>query len=339
MPELILRTQLQNGATQTRPLSEVVALPVEAGANYSIVDAETEQTPVGLSFERKDEDLEIQLEGESVVVLDDFYAPDTAATFSADGAGALGDIALTSADLPAVSEAGALDAAELPDVGAPAWLSVPAGATLSNPLTWGTPGVIGAGVVGAAGVGTGVGIAVTDDDDDDDPNPNIVVFDLVDGDSSDHSGQAFSEGRSYTIFVRVPSQGGMTELAASERWSGARNLGEDDLIVLVGTGGDVEGISGPVTRMSTEGSSVYWRGSESGIVSLFGSGYVTRYGITTETGTSQARIAVTETTTATNVLWTTTETSWSENPNGDNTFSEVYLTTMPAGVLTSQGLA
>ena len=341
VPELILRTQLPNGETLIRPLSDAAVLPAEAGATYTILDAETEQAPVGLEFDRKDQDLEIQLEGETVVVLDDFYTADMAATFSADRGLTTGEFALSSADLPAVSEAGGLDA-DLPHVSDGGFFSIPAGATLLNPATWGTGALVGAGTVVAAGVGTGVGIAL-DDDDDDDVDPTTVVFDLAEsGNSSDHSNQEFNPDVSYTIYIRVPSQGGLVELNAGEQWTGVRNLGEDDVIVLVGTGADVEGVNGAVTSASGSSSGIWWWDTEENVASMYSTGYFYRQGITTttETGTSMARVAATETTTtsASVYLWNS-ESSWSENPNSDNTFSEIYMTALPGGVLTSQGLA
>lgn len=343
MPELILRTQLADGRTIAQPISAFAALAVEPGATYTIVDAQTQEAPVGLAFERKDEDLEIQLEGEPVVVLDDFYTAETAATFGADDA----TFALASADLPAVSEAGALDTSDLPPVSDGGLLSIPAGATLTNPLTWGTPGLIGAGVVGAAGVGTGVGVAVSDDSSSSDspggPDTSVVVFDLVDGDSSDHSDQTFDPNVAYTIYIRVPSAGGLNGLARGESWQGGGNLGADDLIVLVGDGGPVRGFysASDIFGMSTEGNWIYWSGSSMFAMSLSSSGSFYRFSTYTTTTfiTESSSTTTTSTTTDTAFLWSNSESSWSENPNGDNSFSQAYLTTMPAGVLTSQGLA
>ena len=142
MTELILRTRHADGRTLTQPLSEMGDLVAEAGATYTIVDAETLEQPEGLTLERKDDDLEIQLEGEAVVVLDDFYVA------SPDGGFApTAEFALTSADLPAVSSAGAID--DLPHVSDGGFFSIPAGATLFNPASWGTGALVGGGAVDA----------------------------------------------------------------------------------------------------------------------------------------------------------------------------------------------
>ena len=339
MSELILRTRLADGTTVAQPLTEVATLPVEPGATYAVVDAATDEAPTGLTFERKDEDLEVQLDGEAVVVLDEFYTADTSAAFSTDAGFALG-----SADLPAVSEAGALDA--LPPVSDGGFFSIPAGATLLNPATWGTGALVGAGTVVAAGAGTGIGIAVSDDDDSDaGTNTSVVVFDLVDGDSSDHSDQTFDADTTYTIYIRVPSNGAMTSLAVGEMWSNGENLGADDTIVLVGNGSDVIGGGGTaVTGFSTEGT-LYWQTSSETAAQLTNEGsfsrtYTTTSTFTTSTGEGPFTTTSTFSTGSATQLWTATEEAWSEsNPNSEVSFSEVYLTTMPAGVLTSQGLA
>ena len=340
MPELILRTRLADGSTVARPLSDVATLAVEPGATYAIVDATTEEAPTGLTFERKDEDLEVQLDGEAVVVLDEFYTADTAAAFSTDAAFALG-----SGDLPAVSEAGALDA--LPPVSDGGFFSIPAGATLLNPATWGTGALVGAGTVAAAGIGTGVGVAVADDDDDDaDTNTSVVVFDLVDGDSSDHSGQTFDADTTYTIYIRVPSRGAPADFQMSEQWSGAENLGEDDTIILVGTGSPIVGGDGAFFEGfgTEEGEYLYWYTESSSAAWLTHEGDFYRSYTSTYTTTTGSESEITTTTsfylTDSARLWTATEEAWSEsNPNSEASTSEVYLTTMPAGVLTSQGLA
>jgi len=393
MSELMLRTRLSNGQTIAQPISdfsEVAALSVEAGATYTIIDANTQETPVGLVFERREQDLEIELEGETLVVLDDFYVADNAATFSSNGSFApSADFALTSADVPAVSAAGSLEAVDAAsDVSAS---FIPAAATL-NPMTWGWAGVAG-GTVAAAGIGTGVGLAVADDDSDDGVPTAVVVFDLAaDGDSSDHSDQTFRADTTYTIYIRVPSDSdsSLVALDPAERWSGAGNLGEDDVIILVGDDGPVQDAYGsPVATMNTETGWIWWSGTDNA-ASLSDSGAVYRYGTTlttdtyttttftpstfsvpitftytttTVTPTSSSTITnfftsttytpsvvsvpvtntytstYTTTTTQTAHLWSETGWSTSANPNQDNSFSQAYLTTMPAGIMTTQGLA
>ena len=344
MPELILRTRHADGRTVAQPLSEFAALIAEPGATYTIVDAATQETPEGLSFERKDEDLEIHLEGEPVILLDDFYGTQTSALFGTDGSlDPSAELALSSGDLPAVSEAGAIE--DLPHVSDGGFFSIPAGATLLNPATWGTGALVGAGTAVAAGVGTGVGVAVSDDDDDDAPGSTAVVFDLADtGLSSDHSDRTFDPDTTYTIYIRVSSEAGIgSGLARGQQWSGAQHLGADDTIVLVGDGGPVQSAFGSdVTTMSASSESdwIYWFGSESWVASVEDGGWFYRATLTTTTfsiGSESSTTSQYPTSTSTQ-LWTSESEGWSTNPNADNTFAQAHLTTMPAGVLTSQGL-
>ncbi len=71
---------------------------------------------------------------------------------------------------------------------------------------------------------------------------SIVVFDLVEGVSSSHSGRSFAADVSYTIYIRVDSDShelstdGISGNADATwgTWGGAANLGADDAIILVG---------------------------------------------------------------------------------------------------------
>ncbi|MDP2549470.1 cadherin domain-containing protein, partial [Oceanobacter sp. 4_MG-2023] len=66
---------------------------------------------------------------------------------------------------------------------------------------------------------------------------STVVFDLVNGSSSDHSGRTFEEDTSYTIYVRVDSSTEVLNTDSSEwgSWANAEALGSDDQVVLVGS--------------------------------------------------------------------------------------------------------
>jgi len=76
---------------------------------------------------------------------------------------------------------------------------------------------------------------------------NVVIFDLVQGVSSDHSNRIFDANLSYTIYIRVDSDSGELRTDANSgpgtwgRWSG--QLGSDDTWVLVGD--DADGVKGP----------------------------------------------------------------------------------------------
>ncbi|QNP31590.1 cadherin domain-containing protein [Leclercia adecarboxylata] len=155
---------------------------------------------------------------------------------------------------------------------------------------------------------------------------STVVFDLTTGQSSDHNGRVFDANTAYTIYIQVNSSYNSTlaGLDSNEMWSGAQNLGADDKIVLVGTGSDVQGRYGdPVMTMRHGGNSVNWLAGFSISFSSYNVAGVDASGKFSRDGNNVD-------------LWNG---SWAANPNQDNGFAQAYLQAMPAGVLTSQGLA
>uniref|UniRef100_UPI0005A97091 hypothetical protein n=1 Tax=Aeromonas fluvialis TaxID=591962 RepID=UPI0005A97091 len=89
-------------------------------------------------------------------------------------------------------------------------------------------------------------------------NPAIVVFDLVEGVSSSHSSRTFSEDVAYTIYIRVNSASSALSTdgvgpGASDSWGawgGAGNLGNDDRVILVGSGSPLS--NGPRVVTNTD---------------------------------------------------------------------------------------
>jgi hypothetical protein len=87
-----------------------------------------------------------------------------------------------------------------------------------------------------------------------DVNTSIVVFDLVNGNSSDHSDRTFSAGVEYTIYIYLDSDAfvlnsGSTGGAADATWGqwlGGDKLGADDLIVFVGDTGGIDVYTGGI---------------------------------------------------------------------------------------------
>ena len=155
-------------------------------------------------------------------------------------------------------------------------------------------------------------------------DPSIVVFDLTTGQSSEHNGRVFDANTAYTIYIKVNSTySPLVGLDSNEMWSGAQNLGTDDKIVLVGTGSDVKGSHGDaVMAMNHGGNYVNWVAGfsstlSSNVAGVAANGQFARGGNNAD-------------------LWNGT---WAANPNADNSFAQAYLQAMPAGVLTSQGLA
>jgi hypothetical protein len=148
---------------------------------------------------------------------------------------------------------------------------------------------------------------------------SIVVFDLLNNESSNHSDRTFESGVSYSIYIVVSNDSGYLNLSPAFEWNDASNLGSDDYIYLVSDGGVLLGENGnSLTKTTNDG--VYNTQSGSA-VRVYGNGYVSRY---TSTSGGSAKI-------------------WSSNFSPTiqaGTVSGAYtLTALPEGVMTSQGLA
>ena len=159
---------------------------------------------------------------------------------------------------------------------------------------------------------------------------SIVVFDLVQGSSSDHSGRTFQSGVSYDIYIRVDSDDASLSTRGRgpgtwDRWEGTANLGSDDRIILVGDGAGVQGASSLVNQVSIGTTAVAWLTSPG-----FNAGVVQERSFTRATGFGRrddddARL-----------FDTSLPAAFLGNQGGQT--STMYFTNMPAGILTSQGL-
>jgi hypothetical protein len=154
---------------------------------------------------------------------------------------------------------------------------------------------------------------------------SIVVFDLMQGSSSDHSNRTFQSGVSYDIYIRVDSNDATLNFAGRERWEGAANLGSDDRIILVGDGTPVEGPAGRVNQVSADATAVAWSTPFG-----FDAGVVQGRSFTRATGFGRRDNDDTR------LFDTALPSAFLGNQGGQT--STMYLTNMPAGILTSQGL-
>ena len=155
------------------------------------------------------------------------------------------------------------------------------------------------------------------------PDTSIVVFDLVQGLSSGHSGRAFDEAKQYTIYIRVMDASAvLTPLV--DRWANASAIGADDRIVLVGdgSGSGVVGWYGNLPRLNNPmgTATAWWTGVGSAGRLFSGGGFVRTTNVYTP------RFAD---------LW---DGAWAANPNTGDAWNAVYQPVIPTGVLTSQGL-
>ena len=154
---------------------------------------------------------------------------------------------------------------------------------------------------------------------------SIVVFDLLNGESSSHSSRTFDSDESYTIYIIVNSNShSLVELDLAEQWLDGSNLSADDKIILVGNGSSIVGAQGGYATQArlTVSSVVSFLGNGASTVALlFSTGLFTRSYVNTGGGFDQSSVD----------LWTG---KWQGNAD----FAAI-LTTIPTGILTSQGLA
>jgi len=154
-------------------------------------------------------------------------------------------------------------------------------------------------------------------------DPTTVVFDLIGDATSSHSGREFDPAISYDIYILVDSDSAaLATINVAQRWSGADNLGSDDRIILVGDGADVEGPAGVVASVVVGVDFAAWETAAGDSVAIFEGGL---FGRTTAAGSDSAIL-------------------FGDTPD-DEFFSNQgavlgtrYLTDLPAGILTSQGL-
>jgi hypothetical protein len=153
---------------------------------------------------------------------------------------------------------------------------------------------------------------------------SIVVFDLVNGESSSHSDRTFDADVTYSIYVIVDSDSINMNGGSSILWIGAQNLGGDDFVFLVSNDGNaILGFSGnPITDAND--SRAYF--SKSGFAAEI-----------RETGSVGRRYSG-STATANGQIWRSTGATPTDIRVG--TLSGAFtLTALPSGVMTSQGLA
>ena len=103
--------------------------------------------------------------------------------------------------------------------------------------------------------------AISQGSDAIDINPDAsnvrVVFDLINGTSTDIDGRTFASDTAYDIYIQVDSNS--KTLSQPATWSGGSNLGSDDTIYLVGNGSDIINTSGEaVTQGNMSPLKINW---------------------------------------------------------------------------------
>ena len=148
---------------------------------------------------------------------------------------------------------------------------------------------------------------------------NIVVFDLVGGTSSDHSSRSFDANTAYTIYIRVDSDSTTLKTDANSgngtwgMWSNANNLGADDRIIFAGDSGAFN------IRNASESASYLYVSRNSSLI-LQNIGIVSNWNGITQTVD----------------IWNG---SVADMRLDSGAGADLYTDVVPAGILTSQGLA
>jgi hypothetical protein len=164
------------------------------------------------------------------------------------------------------------------------------------------------------------------------PDTSIVVFDLVNGVSSDHSSRNFDGDVTYTIYVvvdatseRVVDYGIGAAYDSLGPWEGAGELGGDDTVWLVSDNGDdVEGYSIGEVTATLVSNRVRWKTSDgSSAAALWGSGWFERVNSLDNSWVD---------------LWLGSVGRTDGMGMGFLSIGAAYGPTIPVGVLTSQGL-
>lgn len=162
----------------------------------------------------------------------------------------------------------------------------------------------------------------------------IVIFDFISGSSSDHSARTFDGSTTYTIYIRVDENGYNGSLNTTPqgsgswgKWSGAANLGADDRIILATNGGI---LSGPkegsfVGTVFVANNSIVYKTTLSGTTAslaftLQDNGFLKRRYL----GPNSSSVDIFNDAVS--------------NLHLDNaTANQLYMTSLPAGIITSQG--
>lgn len=324
---------LPNHQSVDYTLDAMLNLQAEQGALYSVVDLESGRVVEQAVLTRQADTLVIEIDGEQVGTVEQFYAVGMAASVD------MGAPAQQLASNNAVAENADLVWEHAADAGA-----VASGALAGS--------LIFAGAVAAGGF-----YVATSNDDAvvaELTSPlrdaaSIVVFDLVEGVSSSHSDRTFDPDVAYTIYIRVQSDSkalsadgadsGSAAMAAGAtwgQWAGGGSLGSDATVILVGNTPDRS-----VVGRSDGTLDSYELGREGGVawVTLPESGRGSWAAILRSDGVLVRHTALGLSSIA---LFTTLD-PWGQqyvvaatdpSPAAHNAWN-----TMPAGMLTSQGLA
>ena len=163
------------------------------------------------------------------------------------------------------------------------------------------------------------------------PDTTAVVFDLVNGVSSSHSGRSFESAVEYTIYIVLDSDQSTLNTSGAS-WgsgSGGGNLGANDTVIIVGDTGAIDIVDSYAFAGLADGDELFAETAQLGL--KVGSGSFAEHLLLTANGLLTRRMAYTSVVSA--QLW-----------SGQAVFATPvaagqYLSAIPDGLLTSQGLS
>lgn len=164
-----------------------------------------------------------------------------------------------------------------------------------------------------------------------DVDTSVVVFDLVNGASSSHSDRNFDSNVEYTIYLLVDSDQSILNTSGSEwdSWSGGDNLSANDRVIIVGDTGAIDIADNYTYAGLADGDHLFAQTDQFGL--KVGSNSTAEHLLLGSTGKLTRRMAYTSVASA--QLW-----------SGQAVFATPaaaaqYLSAIPDGLLTSQGLS
>lgn len=218
--------QLATLAHQQLVILQTATTTAQANTVYTLVD-ESGKIATDLKLVREGDDLIIYSRDSAQARVNDFYSDQAGSSFSTDGQSVTGANVVTP-QTAAVSE----------NV---VWQAVGT-ETTTAPNPW----LIGGGAVLAVAAFSDdddKSVATTPEVDEDSVDIEaIVVFDLIDDRSSNHSERSFDLDTTYTIYILMPDNQLPGAFSEANQWSGGENLGSDDTIVFVTANADGFGL-------------------------------------------------------------------------------------------------
>ncbi|MFW2422136.1 MAG: hypothetical protein ACN4EJ_05930, partial [Porticoccaceae bacterium] len=164
-----------------------------------------------------------------------------------------------------------------------------------------------------------------------DVDTSVVVFDLVNGDSSSHSDRSFDSNVEYTIYLLVDSDQSILNASGSEwgSWSDGDNLSANDRVIIVGDTGAIDIADNYTYAGLADADHLFAQTDQFGL--KVGSNSTAEHLLLDSTGKLTRRMAYTSVASA--QLW-----------SGQAFFATPaataqYLSAIPDGLLTSQGLS